>query len=382
MSAVRELRPDTGTNIVLAVEANPALVLVDQPKLDEFYAAIEAKVRSHKPNLTTDKGRKAIASLARDVSTEKVKIDKAGLKLTEDMRKQIASVNEARKEIAAKFDTLRDEARQPLTDWENAEEVRKNARERDMQELGHIGIVGLNDTADDITERIVKLEAMEISKATFQEYTDTATARRDNALHTLRADLLRVRQQEEERAELAKLRALQAEREEQDAARKAAEDAAEAERIETARLEAARIEREEMEAEAEREEAARKEADAEKMRELAKASAEQAREIAEREAAAELQRREDEHAAELRRIQDEHDAAERKREQGEAERIAAKEAERKADERRAANNAHRSKIMKAAKLAIMKAAEIDEDTAKAIVAAIVAGTIPNVSIQF
>lgn len=375
MSAVAKLHPEPGTDIVAAVTENPSLVLTDQPAFDAFYSAIEQKVRDHKPDLTTDKGRKAIASLAREVSSRKVEIDKAGLKLTEDMRKQIGTVNEARKAISSKFDALRDEARKPLTDWENAEEVRKTARDRDMQELADLATISVTTTAAQIEARIATLDAWEISAETFQEYAEAAQARRENALHTLRIDLERVRQAEKDRAELEELRQLKAQREEEEAARVAAVEKAAADKAEAERLERVRIEREELEAEAAREEEARRAAAAEAARVEAEEAAAQALKDQQEAAAAEQRRRDEAHAAELRRIQEEHEAAERKRQQDEADRLAA-------EEKRAKNVAHRSKVMREAKEAIMAAAGVEEAQAKAIVKAIADGTVPSVTLTF
>ncbi|RFC65039.1 hypothetical protein DYI37_04010 [Fulvimarina endophytica] len=364
MSAVAETMTETGTDIVATVERDPSLVLVDETKLDAFYEAMAEKVRAHKPDLSTDKGRKAIASLAHEVSKRKVEVDKAGLRLTEDWRKQIGKVNEARRSMSARFDALRDEARQPLTDWETAEEVRKNARERDMAELADLAAITPSTTADEIRERIAQLEAMEITKETHQEYAEPAGARRDNALHTLRSELVRAEQAEADRRELEALREQRRLQEEKEAAE-----------AEERQREAERIERERQEAEA---------AEAERQRQARAAEAERMRqeEAAERAREEERRRLQLEHEAELQRIQDEHDAEARRREDEENARIENERKEREAAEARAADIAHRSEVMKAAKVAIMDAGEIDEAKAKAVVQAIVAGLVPNVAIRF
>jgi len=57
------------------------------------------------------------------------------------------------------------------------------------------------------------------------------------------------------------------------------------------------------------------------------------------------------------------------------------EAQRKADEARAADQEHRGRIMGAAKQAVMGHG-VGETTARAIVLAIAAGEVPAVSIRF
>ncbi len=69
---------DTKTDIVALVEANPVMVLTDKEKFSQFYEEMKRETDAHVPDLTTDKGRKAIASLARRVATTKVLIDDAG----------------------------------------------------------------------------------------------------------------------------------------------------------------------------------------------------------------------------------------------------------------------------------------------------------------
>lgn len=60
------------TDIVLAVEASPLIVLTDAKTYSSFYDAMKAEVEAFVPDLTTVSGRKAIASLARKVATTKV----------------------------------------------------------------------------------------------------------------------------------------------------------------------------------------------------------------------------------------------------------------------------------------------------------------------
>ena len=78
--------PKAGSNIVALVEATPAVVLTDKRKFSEFYEGMKAECDAHVPDLTTEKGRKAIASLAYKVARTKTAIDEAGKALNEDAR--------------------------------------------------------------------------------------------------------------------------------------------------------------------------------------------------------------------------------------------------------------------------------------------------------
>lgn len=120
----------------------------------------------------------------------------------------------------------------------------------------------------------------------------------------------------------------------------------------------------------------------------AKAAEEAARAQAEAAARAEREAAERAHAEALAAEKRRADEAEAAR-QAEADRIARETAAREAEEKAAADAAaaraadieHRSKIMGAAKQAIMGHG-VGEQTARAIVLAIAAGDVPNVSIKF
>lgn len=111
----RELfKPDTMTNVL---------------------ATITSVVREHVADVTTERGRKEIASLAMRVSKSKVVIDNAGKGLVEDWKKQASAVDKERKRARDTLDALRDECRKPLTDYEAAEAKALAAAEAAIAEL-------------------------------------------------------------------------------------------------------------------------------------------------------------------------------------------------------------------------------------------------------
>ncbi|MEG8223851.1 hypothetical protein OSJ57_25115, partial [Sphingomonas sp. HH69] len=106
-------------------------------------------------------------------------------------------------------------------------------------------------------------------------------------------------------------------------------------------------------------------------------AAEQAARKAQEAAKAEQDARDREHARQLAEAQAERDriAAQEKA------RIAEQEAAAAAQAKRDADKAHRTKVKAAAKTAIMSCGA-DEDTARKIVMAIIAGEVPAVSLRF
>lgn len=350
-------------NEVAFVTENPIAVLTDEKKFSEFYQRIKAEVSGHVPDTTTAKGRGEIKSLAYKVTRTKTAIDDAGKKLNEDARKQIGVVDASRRRIRDELDALADEVRKPLTAWEDAEKERESRVSATLARMAELVRVTIEDGSNVIADRIGAVEAIQIDAATFLELTITVEAERANALASLNASLARAKQHEADQVELARLRQEREAREAEEAERHAREEA-EAK---------AKKDAEEAKQRAEREAAARKEREeriAEEARQAEARKAQEAIDRAEREKAEAIARAE----AEARAIRE---AAERV----ERERQAAIDAEKKEQVRRDADRTHRSKVMGEAKAAIMTCGA-DEETAKKIVLAIIAGEIPSVTLRF
>lgn len=344
--------------------ANPVMVLTDEAAYSEFYKKMKAEVSAHVPDISTEKGRKEIKSLAYKVTRTKTAIDDAGKKLNEDARAKINVVDASRRKIRDELDALADEARKPLTDWEDAEEARQTAIKAWHDKLRATAtLVSGDDGSNLIADRIATVEAMAIDEAAFGIETDAARHAKTQALASLNTALDRACKHEADQAELARLR----EEAEARAAAEAERLRAETEAKEKAEREAREKAAEEARKQAEQERAAQAEADAKAREERA---VEQARQEAVRKAQAE-------HAAELAKVE-----AERKRlELAESARLADIAKAKREEEARQADRKHRGEIMAASKTAIM-ALGVEEDAAKKIVLAIVAGEIPHVTLRF
>lgn len=352
------------TDVALIVAATPAIVFADSKKAEELFAHIEREIDVFKPDLTTVTGRKAIASLAYKVAQTKTAIDGAGADLNEEARKRINVVDAERRRFRERLDALRDRARKPLTDWEAAESQRKKRLDEIMNRIGLSTLIGSSVTSAELSHRLAAVEAEQLPPDVFQDKLEEAEGYKAEAIRSLTNSLERVRQAESDRLELERLRAEQAEREQREA------ETAAARRAEEARAENERA----------AEEALRRSA-AEEERRIAKA-ADDARLKAERDAEGVRQKTERQHAEALAKAEREklaaiEDAARKERaREVEAKRIADEDAARAADQQ------HRSEVMRTAKEALMDAAGITEDKAKKAVLAIMAGQIPNVTLRF
>jgi hypothetical protein len=213
--------------------------------IDPLLVRIETEVRSHVADLTSKKGRDAIASLAFKVSKSKTALDTAGKALTETQKREIKTVDDARKKIRDRLDVLRDEARKPLTDWENAEAEKVARQAHAMSELRNHGAEGWQEPAEikAIADFIKAISLDGIEGAALE----MAEESREHTLKELRTMYAAAVQREADAAELAALReAQQAQIEREQAAA-----------IEAARIEAEREARAEQDREAERAEFAR-----------------------------------------------------------------------------------------------------------------------------
>lgn len=391
---LREAAPAPAAEVPAIIERATALsVLTDQEKFDAFYAKVKAETDAFVPDVSSDKGRKAIAAMAFKVTKTKTAIDAAGKQLTEEWRTQTAKVDASRKAIRDKLDGLRDEVRKPLTDWEVAEEARGREVDAKLKLIEHAATVWPDDDAATVAERLAQIEGMALDAKLFQEVLPLATSARDHAVITLRSMQARLAQEEADRAELARLRAEAAERE-----RKEAEAEAERQRAEAAAV-AARLAKEAEERKAAEEAAAAERAKAEEdarvererqaREDAANAAAEAAQRETERKAQEALAAAEAAHKAEVSRLEREAQeriataAAEERAREAEARRIEAEaEAQRRADEARAADREHRGQIMGEVKADLMEAAGISEKVAKVIVLAIQGGSIRHTAIRF
>ncbi len=355
----------------LTVTAPTALaVLTDGAKFDAFYERIKAEAATLKPDLTTERGRKAIASMAYKVAQTKTAIDAEGKRLTEEWRDKVKTVDAARKVIRDRLDVLRDEVRAPLTDWEANEADRVNRVDAALAALRLATTVDIDDTSETVLMRMEALQATVIDEAVFQSHYTIAVNLYDAALVALDGAHKRLLKAEADRAELDALRAANAEREERE--RIAAENEATLRAIMGGvRHIADYVMEESVRVEAEAHALAQAIANAE--RDAAEAAT-RAAEKAAADALAEQQRAADEALAAEKRRADEL-AAQAKKEAD------AKAAEARAQAARDADRKHRGEVMKAAKEAVMLIGA-SEETAKKIVLAIMAGEIPNVRLTF
>ena len=359
--------------------------------LGQFFDAVKAEVTGEVPDLKTAKGRARIASLAATVSKSKTAVEKPGRDYLKRLKEMPKVVEAELREFVTKMDNLRDATRQPLTEWEEAEQARKDKHVDGIQAIKDMTVFESTPVAAHVAQLIADLEVVEINDV-WEEFLPEAAQVKDETLVKLRGILAERTQYEAEQAELVRLRAeaeAQAQRDrDAEIARAAAEQAlrqaeekAQAERDAAARREQELLDQAAAAQRATEQAARDAEAAAERQRLQLELQAEQARAAAAQAEASRL-------AAEQRAEQERLEAIRRQEEAVEQARLAeVARANAAADEilrqqqARQADVAHKSKILGEAKQALI-GMNISEELAKAIVLKIARGEVPNVSIQF
>ncbi|MEG8530906.1 hypothetical protein U4P09_21210 [Klebsiella quasipneumoniae subsp. similipneumoniae] len=318
-------------DLVVIEKKNAMAVFTNNDQLDPLIEAIEKEARSLVPDVTTKKGRDAIASMAHKIARSKTYIDNAGKDLVAELKALPKQIDESRRVVRERLDALKDEVRRPLTEWE-AEQERIKAEEA-MNAL-HVEALAMNEEFD--RQLAARIES-------------------DHEMALLMNDAFD-REQADKAAEAERQRIAHEE--------------------EIKRLAVAAAAREvEQRAQREREEAAHREA-------VLKAQAEQAerdRIAAEQKAEADKQAAVE---AERRKAQEEADRIRREAEQREQARLA--EEKRKADEqaRREADVKHRKAVGTEIVKALLANTSLTRDQAIEVLTAVKDGRIPHTGISY
>ena len=318
-------------DLVVIEKKNAMAVFTNNDQLDPLIEAIEKEARSLVPDVTTKKGRDAIASMAHKVARSKTYIDNAGKDLVAELKALPKQIDESRRVVRERLDALKDEVRRPLTEWE-AEQERIKAEEA-MNAL-HAEALAMNEDFDRQLE--ARIES-------------------DHEMALLMNDAFD-REQAEKKAESERQRIAREEEIKRQAEEKAKREAAE-------------------QAQREIDAAAAREREAILAKERAEREQREAAGRAEREKQAAVE-------AERRKAQEEADRIRREAEQREQARLA--EERRKADEqaRREADVKHRKAVGTEIVKALLANTSLTRDQAIEVLTAVKDGRIPHTGISY
>ncbi|VGE04649.1 TolA protein [Klebsiella pneumoniae] len=318
-------------DLVVIDKKNAMAVFTNNDQLDPLIEAIEKEARSLVPDVTTKKGRDAIASMAHKVARSKTYIDNAGKDLVAELKALPKQIDESRRVVRERLDALKDEVRRPLTEWE-AEQARIAAEKAAEEER-------------------LRIEAEQ--KAALEALRKQVEA--DHEMALLMNDAFD-REQAEKKAEAERQRIAREEEIKRLAEEKAKREAAE-------------------QAQREIDAAAAREREAILAKERAEREQREAAERAEREKQAAVE-------AERRKAQEEADRIRREAEQREQARLA--EEKRKADEqaRREADVKHRKAVGTEIVNALLANTSLTRDQAIEVLTAVKDDRIPHTGISY
>ncbi|ENZ8580799.1 hypothetical protein AE04_00278 [Klebsiella aerogenes MGH 78] len=329
-------------DLVVIEKKNAMAVFTNNDQLDPLIEAIEKEARSLVPDVTTKKGRDAIASMAHKVARSKTYIDNAGKDLVAELKALPKQIDESRRVVRERLDALKDEVRRPLTEWE-AEQERIKAEEA-MNAL-HAEALAMNEEFD--RQLAARIES-------------------DHEMALLMNDAFD-REQAEKKAEAERQRIAHEEE-----IKRQAEEKAKREAAEKAQREIDAAAARELEAILAKERAERERIEAQQR---AEREQREAAERAEREKQAAVE-------AERRKAQEEADRIRREAEQREQARLA--EEKRKADEqaRREADVKHRKAVGTEIVKALLANTSLTRDQAIEVLTAVKDGRIPHTGISY
>lgn len=351
------------TELIALPPKETALQVYTTPAgLDPYLAKIKDELDAFVPDVSTKKGRDAIASIAYRVAKGKTALDNIGKELVAELKDVPKKIDAERKRMRDLLDQWKDEVRAPLTAWEEAEAARE-ARHKAGIEWFQLRAKEHHDLdASELRATLAEVDARAVDEA-WQEYEAEAHRAKARALEALTAALAAREKQEAEQAELAKLRAEAVAREQKEREERIAREAAE------------RAQREaEAKAKAEREAAIKRKADAQAAAERRELELKLQAERAEREKAEAIQREQQAKAGAERQAA-EAVAAEQRRVAAQA------AADAKEAERRERDKAHKTAVNRAALDAFVTGG-MTEECAKLAVTLIAKKAIPAVSISY
>jgi len=364
--------------LIVVERADALKAFNDDKAFEELFLAIKGKADEFEADITNAKGRKELKSFCFKIRKTKARIDEVRTDITEEMRKTISEINARGKVMVERLESLHDDCRKPLTDWEEAEKIRVDTIREVIDNARALGQVKFGETSLQIQERInglptndldwygeFKDEAQLVLEAAFNSLTLAKTAAQNAEREAV--------EREAERKELERLRQEAEERRAQEAAAEAARQAEERRKEQEQREAEQKLAAERAEATRRQEELQRQIDEANRKAEEAEQAAKEANERAARAAEEERLRAEESRLAEQRRAEEAKAAADRA---AEDERRAQEQRERKA--KAAEERIHQSKEEAAMTLFPFTQSA---DVARQIVDAIEMGTIPHLRFE-
>jgi hypothetical protein len=228
-AAVEEITFPRDENGLIVVDQISSVALFHPGNVRKVVAMIEAAAieaaKSLPADMSVESNRQKAKSLAFKIARSKSAIDEMGKSVTEGWRKATDVINDDRKFAVTRLDALRDRLKAAAVEYEAKEKARQDAHEDAITDMGAMALFDREPTSNQVAERSEQLT--KLFNRDWEEYTNvagTVLVETREKLAVLKDVALK---REQDRADLQRLRQLEAERiaAEQAAQEKAAAEA-------------------------------------------------------------------------------------------------------------------------------------------------------------
>ena len=129
-----ETRVNKNAELVELETYTPARIFSDEG-VAEIFKIIEDKVKDAPQDISTEAGRKEIASLAYKVARSKTTVDNIGKEYVAERKEALKLIDNQRKKLREGLDIIKNRVRKPLDDFEAKEAERINVRHNRIGEI-------------------------------------------------------------------------------------------------------------------------------------------------------------------------------------------------------------------------------------------------------
>ncbi len=360
-------------------EKTTAATLFNGGGLDPFIENIKKVADDFDADVTTEKGRKAIKSLAYKISNAKNRVDEMRQEENAEHQAVIKTNNEKGKKAWNELQSLQDAVKKPVTDWENRIKEHQEAIEALAYKAEFARIEWENVPLEELKNLLSDTKNIERD---WQEFSFKAEAVKKQSIEQIEAYIAKREKHDADQAELEKLRLAEEARKQKERDEQIAEAAAEKAKFEAEQKAAA----EKLASEA-RERATEEKAEAERLaaekrieeaEARAKASLQALKDADSRTAAEKLATAQREQAALEKAKRDRQEVIDRLQKEADDQ----KKAEAAALAKREADQKHKGTILRAIDDAFVEQLALPKRLATEITLAISNGKIPHITINF
>lgn len=168
---------------------------------------LEKLAKENVEDVSTKEGRDNLRTYANKFTKTKTTVDKIIKEYKKELKTPYDKVNKNGKAIIDKIGDIQKKVRQPLTDWENQENLRLEKLERDFEDFRNKYQSCHTDTSKIIQSKLIDLKSEDVLEKRWQEKHNAVLVLRENFNKELNENYKWAIGREEREAEMAKMQA-------------------------------------------------------------------------------------------------------------------------------------------------------------------------------